>query len=112
MQVSADVSDFRSVVCEVRDRLAKLNYDGSLDGLIARFEHLLSDLPSDFFVTELVPAIDTGDVEPRPLVIIRAGPRLNALAAALRALDLDVEQVHPAAPPSDTQESVSPLPGA
>lgn len=113
MQVTADISVFRAAVTEVRERLAKLNRDGSFAGLIARFEHLLTDLPSDFFVTEIVPATETGNLEPRPPfhVIIRAGQRLNALAAALRALDLDAKEFHPTPPPSGTRGSISPLAG-
>ena len=90
MLLSGDATVFWATVEDVRARLARLNDDKSLDGFIIRFDRLLHELPSDFFVTELVPAIDTGDVEPRPLVVVRPGPRLNALAAALRALDLDV----------------------
>lgn len=91
MLIGGDISDFCAVVDEVRERLARLNNDGSLDGLLALFERLLNELPPDFFECEPVSTVPAAGVDPLPTVIIRAGSRLNALAAALRAFDLDVE---------------------
>lgn len=92
MQIDADASAFWTVVSDVRAQIGKLNGDSSLDGLAARFEGLLNDLPSDFFVCEPMAAVLAGSVDPAVStlrVVVRPGPRLYAFAAALGALDLN-----------------------
>jgi len=88
MLVESDTSAFWATVNEVDARLARLNVDSSLDGFVALFSRLVSDLPSDFFETEVVPAA-ANEVYP-VLAVLRPGPRLNAIAAAVRAFDFNV----------------------
>jgi hypothetical protein len=88
MKIHADASAFWAVVDEVDDRLSRLNLDGSFTGFTALFSALVRDLPADFFETELVPTSGADEVNPF-FVVLRPGPRLNAVAAALRALDVN-----------------------
>lgn len=90
MQAEADVSPFDATVAHVKKRLAKLNSDGSFNGVVARFDRLLHELPSDFFICEPVTAVVTTGVDPLPAVIVHPGPRLHAIALALWAFDLDM----------------------
>jgi len=90
MQLSGDTTPFWAEVRAVQSHLARLSDDGTLDGLTVRFNRLLNELPSDFFLCEPVPAVATGGIDPIPDVVVRPSPRLHALAAALRALDLNV----------------------
>lgn len=90
MRVEGDASAFEAAVDDVRARLSKLNDDGSLDGLVARFDRLVRDLPPDFIECEAVPAVAAVDPSFSALwrVVVRPGPRLTAFAAALWAFDL------------------------
>jgi hypothetical protein len=91
--VKADVSAFSDAVTDARVRLKRLNDDGSLDGVVARFNRLTNDLPPDFFRCEFVPTIGAKSLEKTPPFVVRIspGPRLHAFAIALRALDLSVD---------------------
>ena len=52
-------------------------------------DNLLHHLPSNLLVRELATAIGAGRIDPRPLVIVCAGPRPDVLTPTLRALDLN-----------------------
>ncbi len=88
MEVDADASAFSAKVDEIKDRLAKLNVDGSLSGFVARFDRLLCNLPADLFETEIVPASGTNDINSFSVVLL-PGPRLNAIASTLWAFDIN-----------------------
>jgi hypothetical protein len=79
--------------------LERLNADGSFSGVVSLFSRLVSELPSGCFETELVPTIGTNQIGP-VFVVLRPGPRLNAFAAALDALDFDKHFP----PPVDSQQ--------
>lgn len=89
MKISGDDTAFWVVVDEIEGRLERLNKDGSFSGLATRLHRLLKELPADFFEQELVSTLGADELE--PTLIIRPGPRLNAIAAALRALDFHIE---------------------
>ena len=88
MQVDVDPTAYWAALKDVQSRLAEIDDRTSL-GLVARLGVLLKELPADLFVSEPVGAFWTGNIEVRPAVAIYPGPRLNLLAAALRAPDVE-----------------------
>lgn len=100
MQMEADATAFWAAVREVDGILARLNSDGAFTGFVALFDRLIADLPSDFFECEIVPTrgVPAENVLP-VLAVLRPGSRLNAIAAALRALEFNEHE----APPQDRE---------
>jgi hypothetical protein len=76
---------FYKLVREVEARLQHLNADGSFAGVVSQFGRLVGNLPANFCKAEVVTTADADDEN--PTIIIRPGPELEAIAAALRALD-------------------------
>lgn len=90
MIATGDMAAFMAAVSEIRKRLAELDPDASL-GLVKRLNILLKELPADLFVSQPVGAFWTGDLSVPPAVVIGPGPRLDVLASALRAPDVDTK---------------------
>lgn len=86
MRLTGDARPFWDAVREVRTLLTRLNNNGSFDGFITLFSRLVEELPTDFIEPQLVPAIPTNDKD--ATLVIYPGPDLEAIRAALRALDL------------------------
>lgn len=88
MQADVDATTFFDALNYVKARLSEIDAKLSL-GLRGRLSILLKELPAYLFVSEPVGAFWTGDINELPAVAIHPGPRLNVLAAALRAPDVE-----------------------
>jgi hypothetical protein len=87
VKIYAEVAEFWIVVDDCEARIRALNREGSFSGFASLFSRLVEDLPPDFVEVDLVPCT-TNQIDPL-FAVLRPGPRLNAIAAALRAFDVD-----------------------
>jgi hypothetical protein len=87
VKVHAEVAEFWAVVDDCQARIRALNKDGSFAGFASLFSHLVNDLPPDFVEVDIVPP--TANEIDHLMAVLRPGPRLNAIAAALRAFDVN-----------------------